>query len=206
MESNLDSIIRLTKEQFNPSCEVLGRAFQDYPTSILMFPDEIERKKKIKFGFEMILKYGIRHGEAYATSLNLEAIAVMLPPARVHQSIWSILGCGGFRIMRKSGLKAIKRGMPFHEYIGPAHKRLAPFDHYYLQTIGVDPDEQGKGYGGTLLRAMMTKTDREKLPVYLETNVEKNVSFYQNYGFEVVEHTIVPKTDLPIWCMLRNTF
>ena len=204
MKPDLKSIIRLTKEHIKPSSEVSGRAFQDYPTSILMFPDEIERKEKNKYGFEMILKYGLRHGEVYATSPNLEGIAVWLPPKKVHLSIWSSIRCGGFRVMRKTGIKAMKRGKPLYDYLGPAHKRLVPFDHWYLQSIAVEPEEQGKGYGGLLLKGMITKIDREGLPIYLETNTEKNVSFYQNYGFKVVEHVIVPKTEVPFWCMLRN--
>ena len=84
------------------------------------------------------------------------------------------------------------------------HKRLAPFDHWYLLPIAVDPEEQGKGYGSLLLREMFKIIDNEKLPIYLETNTEKNVGFYQRYGFEVLEYAIIPKTDIPIWCMLRK--
>ncbi|MFW9827259.1 MAG: hypothetical protein ACFFEY_06710 [Candidatus Thorarchaeota archaeon] len=42
------------------------------------------------------------------------------------------------------------------------------------------------------------------MPSYLETNNEKNLSFYQRYGFEIIEHTIIPETYVPLWCMLRK--
>jgi len=204
MNKELDSLLNLTKEHIKRACKVSGRAFQDDPVTTFMFPDEIERREKVQYGFVAIYKHGIRNGEVYATSENLEGIAVWIPPKKVYQSIWSMIRHGGFHAMRKTGFKAMKKGMPIYKYIGPAHKRLAPFDHWYLQSIAVEPEEQGKGYGTLLLRAMIKKIDKEGLPLYLETNTEKNISFYQKHGFEVLEHLIIPKTEVPIWCMLRK--
>ena len=82
----------------------------------------------------------------------------------------------------------MKRGFPLFDYMGPAHKRLVPFDHWYLQSLAVEPKEQGKGYGSFLLRSMFEKIDKQGLPVYLETNTESNVVFYQKHGFEILEH------------------
>jgi ribosomal protein S18 acetylase RimI-like enzyme len=201
---DLIDVIRLTKEHFKQAVDISDRAFQEYPTSILMFPDKNERIKKNKFGFEMLYNYGFRYGEVYATSPNLEGVAMWLPPKKVHQSIWSVLRSGGFRVLRKTGIKAMKRGYPLYNFLGPTHKRLAPFDHWYLQLLAVEPEKQGKGYGSLLIRAMIKKIDLEGLPVYLETNIEKNVPFYQKHGFEVLDHAIIPKTDVPNWGMLRK--
>ena len=205
MIDELNNLFRLTKEHIKQACKVSGRAFQDDPVTKYMFPDEIERREKVLYGFVPIYKHGIRDGEVYATSENLEGIAVWIPPKKVHQSIWSMMRHGGFHAMRKTGFKAMKKGMPIYKYLDPAHKRLAPFDHWYLQSIAVEPEEQGKGYGSSLLRAMITKIDNEGLPIYLETNTEKNMLYYEKFGFEVVEHIIIPKTEIPIWCMLRKS-
>jgi len=162
--------------------------------------------QKIEYGFVMIYKYGIRNGEAYATSNNLEGITVWLPPNKIYPSTWTMMRYGGFYTMRKVGLKikVMKRTMAVFKYEESKHKQLVPFDHWYLQNIAVKPEEQGKGYGGLLLSAMIKKIDSEGLPIYLETNKEENLSFYQKYGFEILEHVIIPKTDVPLWCMLRK--
>lgn len=204
MDLDIDHLIKLTKKQIRPASEVAGRAFHYYPISVHMFPDDAERTKREKYGFQFMLNYGIKCGTAFATSPNLEGIAIWLPPQKVHQNILSMLICGGFRVFRKSGLKAMKRGLPLFNYMEPAHKRLAPFDHWYLQCLAVEPKEQGKGYGSILLNAMFKEIDKKGLPTYLETNKVENVSFYQSHGFEVVEHKIAPKTDVPFWCMLRK--
>jgi len=90
------------------------------------------------------------------------------------------------------------------EYIDTVHKRLAPFEHWFLQTIGVDPQFKGKGYAGRLLRSMLARIDEEGLPCYLETLNEANVSLYEHFGFRVLEKSTIPGTNLTNWAMLRE--
>ncbi|MFX1495814.1 MAG: GNAT family N-acetyltransferase, partial [Promethearchaeota archaeon] len=62
----------------------------------------------------------------------------------------------------------------------------------------------GKGYGGLLISTMLKTIKSDGLPIYVETNTEKNMSIYQKYDFEILEHEIIPETDVPLWCMLRK--
>ena len=39
-------------------------------------PDASERKNKSHYIFEFLIRYGVLYGEAYATSSNLEGVAV----------------------------------------------------------------------------------------------------------------------------------
>ncbi len=204
MEPNFESVINLTKKQVDASSEMAARAFHDYPVAIHMVPDDEKRRKKGKYGFQIELNYGIRLNEVYATSTNLEGVAVWHHPDKIHQSLWSVIRCGGFRVLRKTGFGAIKRGWPILQYMVPTHKRLVPFDHWYLALLAVDPEHQGKGYGSLLLKAKFEEIDKQGLPAYLETNTEENVSFYETHGFEVLEYKIIPKTKVPNWCMLRK--
>ncbi|MFW9881376.1 MAG: GNAT family N-acetyltransferase [Candidatus Thorarchaeota archaeon] len=206
MKYDLDGFFKLTSDYIEKVCKVAGEAFQEDPSTLFIYPDEKERKQKLQYGFRMIYNYGMRHGVAYAISNNLEGIIVWLPPNKVFPSTWTLMRHGGFYTMRKVGLKlkALKRTMAVFGYIETKHKELAPFDHWYLQNIAVKIKEQGKGYGGLLLTLMIEKIDSEDLPIYLETNNEKNLGFYQKYGFEIIEHIIIPETDVPLWCMLRK--
>lgn len=204
MNDEGNNLIQLKKDQIVEASRVAGRAFFDYPTSIHMFPDEKERAKRIEYGFYFILKYGKREGLVMTTSENLEGIAIWLPPDKIFMSAWQALRSSGLFALRKTGLKAIKRGNNIYNYVHDAHKRLVPFDHWYLQCIAIDPKEQGKGYGSLLLKTMFTRLDQGGMPIYLETNTEDNALYYQNLGFKVLEHVIIPGTDLPNWCMLRK--
>jgi len=50
---------------------------------------------------------------------------------------------------------------------------------------------------------MLDWLDLQKLPCYLTTQNEKNVSLYEHYGFRVVEQLTLPHTDIVHTAMLR---
>ncbi|MBY8983588.1 MAG: GNAT family N-acetyltransferase [Candidatus Lokiarchaeota archaeon] len=206
VNNDLDNLFKLTPDYVKEAIKVAGDAFQDDPVTIFSYPDETERKENIQYGFYMIYNYGIKHGLTYATSKNLEGITIWLPPDKVYPSIWTLMKYGGFYTMRKVGLKmkVMKRTMTVFNYEEERHKHLVPYDHWYFQNIAVKPEEQGKGYGGLLISTMLKTIEDEGLPVYVETNTEKAMSIYQKYGFEILEHGIIPETDVPLWCMLRK--
>ncbi|MFX1428488.1 MAG: GNAT family N-acetyltransferase [Promethearchaeota archaeon] len=206
MNYNLDSLYELTPDDIKEVCIVAGDAFQDDPIMVFVYPDEEERKKNAQYGFYMIYNYGIKYGLAYATSKNFEGITIWLPPDKVYPSTWAMMRHGGFYTMRKVGLKmkAMKRTMTVFKYEEERHKELVPYDHWYFQNIAVEPEEQGKGYGGLLISTMLKAIENDGLPVYVETNTEKAMSIYQKYGFEILEHVMIPETPIPLWCMLRK--
>ncbi|MFX1529554.1 MAG: GNAT family N-acetyltransferase [Promethearchaeota archaeon] len=206
MINDLDNLYKLTSDDVKKACMVAGEAFQDDPIMVFVYPDEKERKQKAQYGFYMIYRYGMKFGLAYATSDNLEGITIWLPPGKVYPKAWTMMKMGGFYAMRKVGLKlkAMKRSMKVFKYEEERHRHHAPFDHWYFQNIAVKPEEQGKGYGGLLISTMLKTVESDGLPIYVETNTEKSVSIYQKYGFEILEHVMIPETPVPLWCMLRK--
>ncbi|NVM04981.1 MAG: GNAT family N-acetyltransferase [Candidatus Helarchaeota archaeon] len=113
--------------------------------------------------------------------------------------------CGGVELVSKLGREVSKKIQRVDEFTISAQKRYAPFPHWYLSPIAVDPESQGKGYASKLLRAMIERTDQENLPIYLYTNRERNASIYKHFNFEIMEESIIPKTDVPFWAMLRES-
>jgi len=76
--------------------------------------------------------------------------------------------------------------------------------HWYLPLIGIDPAEQGKGYGSALLRHALAVCDRDASVAYLESSNPRNIPLYQRHGFEVMgaiqagsSPTIVPMLRKP---------
>ena len=90
------------------------------------------------------------------------------------------------------------------DFVEARHQLTAPAQHWFLDSVGVLPQYQGKGYGGKLIRAMLVRTDRERLPVYLDTMDEADFRRYAHFGFKVIEKSLVPKTTLTNWSMLRE--
>lgn len=205
MVADLNNLVRLTKAQAKPSAEVLGRAFHNYPLLQYYFPEELERKRIALYLVSVAVFSGIRYGEIYATSTNLEGVAVWFPPGNYPVTIWKLVRSVPISVIFGFGRHGGGRMRQLNEYIDAVHRRLAPFKHWFLQTIGVDPRFQGKGYAGKLLKPMLARIDEEGLPCYLETQDEADVRLYERFGFKVIEKSTIPETNLTNWAMLRNS-
>ena len=90
--------------------------------------------------------------------------------------------------------------------IEEAKKDLDIGPHIFLFIMAVSKEFQGKGFRGKFLRAIIEKSELEKLRIYLETQNEKNVSLYEHFGFNVVKKIDMPDpVNLPMWLMVRDT-
>lgn len=200
-----ENIIVLDKTQVKAAGEVLGRALQDDPVSVYDIPDAKKRHSVMKYVFQLTSCLGVKYGETHATSPNFEGIAVWLPYINKNFKLIINIGCLLKAKVYKLGREAGKRIKPIEEHIGNVHREFAPGDHWYLQTLGIEPTHQGKGYGSLLMEYMLEKIDNSNpLPVFLETSTEINVKFYKRFGFEVVREDIIPETDIKQWYLLRN--
>lgn len=79
--------------------------------------------------------------------------------------------------------------------------------HWYLATIGTDPDRRGHGFGQALLRSRLERCDRDGIPAYLESSKRVNIAYYERFGFEVTGIVSVPGgPDLwPMWRTPRSS-
>ncbi|MFC2069212.1 GNAT family N-acetyltransferase, partial [Chloroflexota bacterium] len=145
-------IIRLKKSHVKGSAEMLSMAFYNDPLFIYFFPDPSERVKKSIGFFRLLTRYGILYGEPEATSSALEGIAIWLPYSKADMSSWGMLRSGAIPMVFRAGMTAVGRMLHFSEYANTVHMRHAPFHHWFLQPVGVDPPLQGKGYASMLLR------------------------------------------------------
>ena len=200
-----EDIIKLDKAQIKAAGEVLGRALKDDPVSVYDIPDKEKRHAVMKHVFQMTSCLGVKYGETHATSHNFEGIAVWIPYINKKFKEIINIGCLLKAKVYKLGREAGKRIKPIEEHNTKVHREFAPGNHWYLQTLGVEPAHQGKGYGSLLMEYMLDKIDNTNpLPVFLETSTEINVKFYKRFGFEVVKEETIPNTDVKQWYLLRD--
>ena len=200
-----NEIFRLTKKHIKPAGEVLGRALCNDPISVYTLPNDEVRQLMIKYVFQMMTCLGVRYGEVYAISPNFEGVAIWIPFKTYKEKLVRILRCAIKAKIYKLGKEAAKLIKPIQNCNKKIHKSIIPNEHWYLQTLGVDPHHQGKGYGTFLIKHMFEKIDAQGLPVYLETSLEKNVKFYEKFGFNIKREMIIPETTVKEWFMLRES-
>ena len=196
-------MLKLEKKHIQAVSLMLSRAFKDELKDI--FPDLEERRIKEPIVNEYLIRRDFSYSEAFMTSSKLEGVAIWMHSSRREKRFfWRILTSGAIWQAIQIGIKPLRKMSAYDRYIDNKHKELAPFPHWYLAVLAVDPKHQGKGYGSLLLNNMLARIDREGLPCYVETEGEKNVSMYQHFGFKVVDNFVVPNTTDRLVAMLRQ--
>jgi len=120
------------------------------------------------------------------------AVAVWVPP--------------GVRVVDSSpfpgsGLAGEDLGVPNAEETWTWIESFVPGDAWYLEVLGVDPDAQGDGLGGALIRHGLDFAAAAGAGAFLETSVAGNVPYYERFGFEVVDEQDMPGEGPHVWFM-----
>jgi len=115
--------------------------------------------------------------------------AYPLPPPSMAVRLRCLLG---------QGLRVANRWAGVYELLRDHHPAER---HWYLGTLGVEPELWGRGIGTELLSTWLQKVDDDRAPAYLETDTAGNLRFYERTGFEVVEELWV--LGVRIWMMRR---
>jgi GNAT superfamily N-acetyltransferase len=200
---NLSDLLPLTKKHVKPASLVLSRAFINDPLIRWQIPDFNTRLKKLRYLWQITLNIGIKYGEVYGTSKSLEGIAMWRSPKNVDISYWQFVINGGLKLPIKFGFKVTRRMSYIQAVHDSIRKIYMKVPYWYFGPIAVDPEHQGKGYASKLIRPMLKRIDNENLPIYLETNMERNLLIYDHFGFRILEEIFIPQTNIVSYSMIR---
>ena len=204
VESNDPVLSPVPSDAYSKAGDVLGQAFEADPLWRVTFTDPDTRPELLVSMFTRLAKATVAAGGVAETTRGIEAVALWLPPGKKV----------GFMAMVKSrfALPRFAMGLPADDrkrmlaVLGQLEERkkaLMRKPHWYLSAVGVSPERQGEGLGAALVRSGLHRADEDNVSVYLETETEGNVRFYQHLGFDVVEQITAAGLDLPVWLMTR---
>jgi ribosomal protein S18 acetylase RimI-like enzyme len=196
----IPDLYRLTSKDYSRACEVLGLAFQEDPIWKAILKDDPD---KFSLVFGVPLKYSLRYGVVLVSSANLEGIAAWLPSDYIRSTFFRFLMSGALWSAMKLGSKIGKLIQEVFEIITEDRETNMKGTYIYLYVIGVAPEHQGKGIGTQLINNMLSNLP-SKIPIYLETETERNVKLYERLGFKVLKKIMVPSLQLPMWEMLHD--
>ncbi len=182
----------------------MARAFDDSPVTQWIMPIDRLRPIALRAFFGAAAHDAHRHGKVWVA---IEASAVIgasvwLPP-RLYPPTPKRGRATLFPIIRLAPIApfALIRALKYQNGVGRRHLKD---EHWYLGTLGVEPQHQGRGIGGLLIQPGITSAESEGVPCYLETEKIRNLPFYGRYGFKVTEEFIPTPDGPPIWTMTRN--
>lgn len=195
----------LDPARIRAAADMLVRAFDDGPIMRYLMPREPVRARGMRRFFRAGITDALPFGEVWAATLGGAVVGagVWLPPggfppsnARKIRQVATVVPAG---LLAPASLV---RSVRYQRPIERAHPHHA--DHWYLAILGVDPAHQGRGVGSQLLTEVLPRADASGLPVYLETDKERNLAFYARHRFELVD-TLHPAADgPPTWTMWRD--
>ncbi len=178
-------------------------AFRDDPVARHLFPEPLERRPGMEHIFRMGLRHGRRHGRVDVSECG-GAVAIWFHPPNERATLWRQLEAGMLATPFVVGWKATRRMMRYERFVERARSLAMPSPHFYLFSIGVSPELQGRGLGTGLLRMGLDRARAGNLPCYLETSQPRNLPLYEKHGFRVIRDGRLPGADLPVWCLVAS--
>jgi GNAT superfamily N-acetyltransferase len=192
-------VCRVVAADIPALADMLVRSFADDPVANFMFAGDRRRRGGLHAFFaSQLRRQYLPYGHVYATD-DLGGVALWGPPDVVRNGVmelFQLLPAAPFLVSTRA-----HRALRLLFEVDGLHPREP---HWYLATVGVEPEQQGKGIGSALLQSMLSQVDEQGDPAYLESSKERNVPFYARFGFEVIEEFRSNVGSPPIWRMWRE--
>ena len=193
-------VVRLRPEQLGDASAVLARAFQNDPAWSWVLPDARRRAALLPWLFR--LGFEATDADVWTTPGTVRGAARWLPPGRPRLRLPAALFAAVVMPLRLREARA--RFVAYARAVESMRAQAAAGPHWYLAGIGVDPPEQRKGIGSALLVPGLEGAERDRVPVVLLTNAERNLPFYRRHDFEVAFEADSPPGAPHAWAMIRR--
>ncbi|MFF3766878.1 GNAT family N-acetyltransferase [Streptomyces sp. NPDC001922] len=196
MTTNQPAVRLATREDLPRAVRTLGRAFAHYPFARHTIAADDFLTRLARFNELFISRIGLDHGQVWVAD-DGAAVAVWTTPetAGTGDAFTEI----GPQLAELSGDRA--QASAEAEAVMGSHRPTEPV--WFLGSVGVDPEQQGKGLGAAVIRPGLRAADEAGVPAFLETSDERNVRFYGRLGFEVTAAYALPGGGPRTWAMTR---
>lgn len=177
------TIRRMSPNDIDAACKVVGLAFADNPNTLMITRGDRARARRVTESGARFAKLGRRYSHVLVGEHGGRVIGVLnaIGWPNCQLSVTEKLQIAPLMI-RVSGL-GLPRALTMMR-VWAKHDPSAP--HWHVGPIGVHPELQGRGIGKALLTAFIEMADAQASAAYLETDVDRNVALYEQFGFKVI--------------------
>jgi GNAT superfamily N-acetyltransferase len=164
---------------------------------------ESRRIEALSRYFDYSMSEGARSGRCVTVLDEGPAAAVWLLPGSAERTTAEARAKAAFlaAILGPKGVENYRRIMDF---MTPRAQSAVKGSAWYLSIIGVSPAAQGRGIGGRVVHTTLAEADQIGASCFLETFSQRNLPFYQRFGFEVVALHQEPTTRSQYYIMQRT--
>jgi len=162
--------------------EVLARSFWDDPCWAWVCPDPARLRRHLGRALGRAVRPKIDRGWVW-TADGVPGAAVWAAPGRWKQPVREGLPAMP-AFVRAIGLRDVPKALRAFAAMEHGHPRE---EHWYLEILGVHPDQQGQGLGSALMQPVLDQCAAQGLPAYLESSTDRSALLYRRHGFEETE-------------------
>lgn len=177
---------------------MLARAFVADPMVVWPMVSAEDLEARIRQHFEMVAALNAAKGCMYQAGGGLGAMSLIPPDGGEGSHEIDTLMARAMAAITPDGGERYGRFWAWIEGCHPAER------HWLLDMLAVDPDVQGRGIGTAMLRFAMERAAADRLPLFLETGVARNVAFYERHGFTEMRSADAPDGGPHVWFMRRD--
>ena len=197
-------ILRLHRKNLNEYnlkhySKLVSKAWKEDPLIKDLVPNGKERRQFLKAYKKFIVALGFLRGEIHITE-DKKGVAVWYPSTDSNFSLRDLVKADVADMIRNTKLLLFFKLLKLNRLTGRMHKKHAPFPHWYLSQIAIDPDSQNKGMGSLLLEQKFG--NEENWPIYCDVSNERARKFYEKHGFKVVDSAVLDKKHV-LYAMIR---
>ena len=178
-------IRRMSPGDMDAACAVLGLAFEDNPNTLAVVRGDRSKARRMMQAAVRAAKLGRKYSHVLLAEDEGRVVGVL------HAVEWPNcqLSLGEKLKTAPVMIRVVGWGLPRSLQMMNVWAQHDPQErHWHVGPIGVHPELQGRGVGQALLGAFLKTVDEQRLPAYLETDVDRNVVLYEKFGFKVIAH------------------
>jgi hypothetical protein len=197
-----NSAVRIRTSQIRLLGEVLTRAFYNDPGVAYILPDAGTRQDALSWFFSSVaIRTSRLCGEIY-TTLNVDGGALWISPG-VQLTIGQAVRTEMLSLPSRLNRASITRWIRVSGYLEATRRRLADRLHWYLIAVGAEPPKREKAIYGKLMAPVLSAADWDLRSCYVETFNERDLPFYEQYGFQIAGAGQIPCGGPNFWALIR---
>lgn len=192
--------VRIRSSQVEPLSKLLARAFYNHAAVTYVLPDQRIRRAVLPWFFTSVAIRAARLCGEVFTNVNLEGGALWIRPGgdlTLGRAAMTEVQSLPIRIDRRS----ISRWNNLIGHLESARRNLGNELHWYLMAIATDPSKIS--VRRDLMNPVLAEADWDHRHCYAETFDEKELSFYQKQGFQIIGAGQIPEGGPNFWTMIR---
>ena len=204
MNGNLVEYVKYDASYEEEVIKVFTEAFKNYPLFYNIFEDNFETEEKLLEFYKMVIKAifkaTIRKDACYVGLKDGQVVSAVIveSPDNKPIGVWDYTVCGMPGVIMKLGIKNTFKFLNLSDRTEVVVKSIKE-PRWHLYFLAVDPEYHGEGIGSDAICNFLiplVKKNNGKL-ITVTTNSEKNVSFYLNNGFSLVEEETLEYNSKP---------